>query len=233
MKYKYEIHCHTSETSRCSNLSGAELAEFYKDAGYNGIIVSDHFFNGNTTIPRNTGIAGDRKYSWEERVELFCMGYENAYRRGVEIGIDVFFSWEYSYLGADYLTYGLDKEWLLANSDIESLPITDYFKRVREAGAFIIHAHPFRQAEYISGIFLFPERTEAVEVINSSMSDIVNFRAKWYADNYNLINVAGSDTHYKNKTYLSAMVYGERLKDIKDFINKTRNKEFYFENIDL
>ena len=58
------------------------MAVKYKEEGYTGIIVTDHFFNGNTTVPRDL--------PWEERVELFCKGYENAKAKGDEIGLDVY-----------------------------------------------------------------------------------------------------------------------------------------------
>ena len=56
---RYETHSHTSETSRCSHISGAELAEFYKSLGYTGLFITDHFFNGNTTVPATSiGMSG-------------------------------------------------------------------------------------------------------------------------------------------------------------------------------
>ena len=51
--YKYEPHLHTKEASACAILTGAEQARLYKDLGYSGIIVTDHFFNGNTCIPKH------------------------------------------------------------------------------------------------------------------------------------------------------------------------------------
>ena len=39
----YETHLHTSEASACSIITGAEQARTYKEAGYSGIIVTDHF----------------------------------------------------------------------------------------------------------------------------------------------------------------------------------------------
>lgn len=70
MGYIYDTHVHTSESSACAKLSGSEQARNYKERGYTGIIITDHFFNGNTTVPQ--------KASWEERVTLFCKGYEEA-----------------------------------------------------------------------------------------------------------------------------------------------------------
>ena len=47
-RYLYETHMHTSEASACAGSTGAQMARAYKEAGYTGIIVTDHFFYGNT-----------------------------------------------------------------------------------------------------------------------------------------------------------------------------------------
>ena len=72
--FKYDTHIHTKEGSLCATASGSYQAEAYKDAGYTGIIITDHFFRGNTTIRRDL--------PWEERIDLFCKGYENAKAKG-------------------------------------------------------------------------------------------------------------------------------------------------------
>ena len=81
--YKYEMHCHTSETSRCGKVSAAEMVDFYKSMGYSGLVISDHFLNGNTVVPK--------ELPWEKRINQFCAGYEAAKKRGDEIGLPV--SW--------------------------------------------------------------------------------------------------------------------------------------------
>lgn len=43
VEYKYETHMHTSEGSACGASSGAEQVEAYYNAGYAGIIITDHF----------------------------------------------------------------------------------------------------------------------------------------------------------------------------------------------
>ena len=48
-RYLYETHMHTSEASACAGSTGAQMARAYKEAGYTGIIVTDHFFYGNTS----------------------------------------------------------------------------------------------------------------------------------------------------------------------------------------
>ena len=62
------------------------------------MVVTDHFFNGNTAI--------DRSLPWEEKVELYCRGYENAKEEGDKIGLDVFFGVEWAFHGDEFLLYG-------------------------------------------------------------------------------------------------------------------------------
>ena len=69
MSFLYETHLHTCQGSACGTSTGAEHARYYKEIGYQGIIVTDHFFHGNTAVPRNL--------PWKERVEWFCSGYED------------------------------------------------------------------------------------------------------------------------------------------------------------
>ena len=46
--FKYETHCHTNEASKCARWSGEECVKHYKRLGYDGIFVTDHFFNGSS-----------------------------------------------------------------------------------------------------------------------------------------------------------------------------------------
>ena len=47
-RYIYETHLHTSEGSACGHAKAVDIVHAYKDAGYTGIIITDHFFYGNT-----------------------------------------------------------------------------------------------------------------------------------------------------------------------------------------
>jgi hypothetical protein len=46
MGYRYETHLHTCQGSLCGRSTGAEHARFYKEAGYQGVIITDHFCGG-------------------------------------------------------------------------------------------------------------------------------------------------------------------------------------------
>ena len=208
--YKYEMHCHTQEGSRCGHLGGAEMVDFYKSMGYTGLVISDHFFNGNTTVPKDL--------PWEERVNLFFNGYETAKARGDEVGLDVFFAWENSYAGNDFLTYGLGREWLLKHPYCDALPVKQFLRLVRESGGYSVHAHPYRESGYIEMIRLLPREVDAVETINACRTDFENEMADIYATKYNLAKICGTDNHVGKRERLAALELEFRAKSLDDII---------------
>ena len=42
-QFKLDIHVHTSETSSCGQVSAQEAVRLYEQAGYDGIIITDHY----------------------------------------------------------------------------------------------------------------------------------------------------------------------------------------------
>jgi len=205
--YRYELHAHTKEVSRCSLISAVDLVRVYKDLGFHGVCITDHFLNGNTVV--------SRQLPWEEQVAAFCQGYELAYQEGKKLGIDVYFGWEYSYWGSDFLTFGLDKEWLLAHPEIMQMSLKQYCDFVRAQGGYIVHAHPFREDEWIEMIRLIPRHVDAVEVVNICRKDFENQMAYQYAQNYGLAMCAGSDNHEGKLPRLCGVELDHRVDSIQ------------------
>lgn len=209
------MHLHTSEISRCASILAKEQIRTYKNQGFTGVCVTDHFLNGNTSVPR--------ELSWKERITLFCKGFEAAKKEGEKCGVDVFFGWEYSYRGTDFLTYGLDKEWLLAHPEIMQMNTKDYCDFVRGQGGFVVQAHPFREARYIEMIRLLPRQVDGVEVLNANRTDFENERADEYADNYNLIKLAGSDNHTGRQPRLCGISSDIKFSSIQELISAVKS----------
>ena len=55
--YRYDLHVHTYEGSACARSLAADIADFYKAKGYDGIVITDHFWTGNTRVDRDLPIA--------------------------------------------------------------------------------------------------------------------------------------------------------------------------------
>jgi predicted metal-dependent phosphoesterase TrpH len=211
MGYLYETHCHTREVSACASASGEEQVRKYHAMGYSGVMITDHFFNGNTCV--------DRSKSWEEMCEQYCKGFENAKKAGDELGMTVMFGIEYTYHGTDFLIYGLDKDWLKAHPEIMDIKVPELSRLVHTDGGLFVHAHPFREADYIDTIRLFPHDVDAVEVYNAgNRSDAMNERAEYYAESYGLVMTSGSDAHHLSQEIYGGVATKRPVTGIEDYI---------------
>ena len=216
----YETHLHTRESSACGVSKGREYAKKYLDLGYTGIIVTDHFFRGNCAV--------DQRLPWETWVHKFCLGYENAREEGARRGLDVFFGWEETFDGDDYLVYGLDKEWLLGHPEAAYWTRKEQFQEVRRYGGCVVQAHPFRQHSHIHSIHLSTGCVDAVEAANAGNDDLSYDALAWaYAKKLGLPVTAGSDIHYAEDVR-SGVVLGvymeKRMETIGDYVAAIRNK---------
>lgn len=223
--YLYETHMHTKEGSACGRDNAADIVRAYKEAGYAGVIVTDHFYGGNTAI--------DRSLPWEEWVEAYCKGYEHALEEGNKIGIQVFFGWEQTYDGTDFLIYGLDKEWLKKHPELRTISIEEQYELVHNAGGMVIHAHPYRVAPYIKEIRLKPESVDGVEVINAAHGTFggkpyeknkIDDQAMEYALKYDFPKTAGSDMHSVHLVG-GGMAFSRKLENVQDYMKAIMARE--------
>lgn len=209
----YETHLHTSQASACASVTGAYHARQYKEQGYDGIIVTDHFFGGNTSVPY--------RLPWKERINRFCSGYEDAKKEGDRIGLKVFFGWEQAYDETEFLIYGLDKDWLLAHPEMEHWTVEEQFAQVDAAGGLVVQAHPFRNRYYINKIRLYPNHVHGIEGVNSGNAILDNQLAVAYAKQYQLTMTGGSDGHHE-KVLGGGTGFERELHSIEDYIREVK-----------
>jgi hypothetical protein len=226
MPHRYELHCHTAEGSKCSTVPAVDLIEMYKRNGYSGVFITDHF-SGMTTVPNET--------SWEDRVGFWYGIHTKAKQAGDKAGISVFPGMEYSPVpdvkhftggsGADFIILNISREWLLDNRDAFSGSSRDQLKKIRDAGGFVIHAHPFKEASYIEYMKLIPRSVDAVEVINAGCNDSENNNALGYARAYGLLEAAGSDCHNISRTVFAGLETEFLCRTPEDLVNAIINKK--------
>lgn len=211
--YRYETHMHTAPVSKCGRATVRESLEFYKELGYAGVFVTNHFIDGNINI--------DRTLPYEERINFYFSDYEEGLELSKEIGIDVFCGVEMSYGGTDFLIYGLDKQWYLEHPELEGMKKSHQLPLIMQSGALVIHAHPYREASYIDHIRLFPRHVHGVEIVNAAGPDFINQMAEHYADAYGLLHFAGSDNHTGSaRNKLAGMEFDTPLKNEHDFVTR-------------
>jgi predicted metal-dependent phosphoesterase TrpH len=214
LNYLYETHLHTVQASTCAISPGRDYIRRYKALGYTGIIITDHFYNGNSSISRHL--------PWRQWVDRFCRGYEEARNEGARHGLDVFFGWEETFDDDDYLIYGLDKAWLLEHPEAAHWTRREQYETVRQYGGCVVQAHPFRQHYYIRGIHLSTGCVDAVEVANAgNRSQSYDALALWYAERLGLPATAGSDIHSaddvrQGETF--GVYLDKKMKTIQDYV---------------
>ncbi|MDR0584215.1 MAG: PHP domain-containing protein [Treponema sp.] len=220
MSFLYETHLHTVRSSACANSRGFEYIHLYKERGYSGIIVTDHFYNGNTAVSRNL--------PWREWVNRFCRGYEEAREEGERQGLDVFFGWEETFDDCDdYLVYGLDKDWLLEHPEVRNWTRREQYLALRAAGGCVVQAHPFRQHSYIRRIILSTGCVDAVEAANAgNYEQSYDALAMRYARRLGLPATAGSDIH-ETRQFYDGEIFGvyleKKMNSIADYAEAIRN----------
>lgn len=172
-----------------------------------------------------------RSLPWKTRVELFCQGYYEALDEGKRCGLDVFFGWEETFDGDDYLVYGLSPEWLINHPEAEHWTHRQQYEEVHKAGGCVVQAHPFRSRDYIKMITLNKEYVDAVEVANAGNNKPADDAAALrYACTYGLYETCGSYIHYSGKgVWEAGQIYGmalkKRLSSEADYVRTILNRE--------
>lgn len=220
--YKYELHMHTKEGSACGKTSGADMVDFYIENGYAGMVVTDHFYHGNT--------APSRELPWKEFVEEYAKGYYSAKKAAEGKDFDVFFGVEIKGRGWDeYIILGPSPEWYADHPELRDAIGPDFLATVRNAGAFIIHAHPFRERIYMRDetIWLHPDEPDAIEVRNCGNLIEFDRRAYEYAHELGLPMTGGSDNHNASlpDPLLSGVSLPFRCESLSDLVNAIRNRQ--------
>ncbi|MCQ2588350.1 MAG: PHP domain-containing protein [Treponema sp.] len=235
MKYKYETHLHTSQGSACGSSMAEDYVYPYYEAGYSGFFVTDHFFGGNTAVPRDL--------DWTSRINLYCSGYEKALETAKKLNTEknilntpdefkVFFGIEQTFQGDDYLIYGLSKEWLLKHPEFERMNQTEVFEAVNMNNGLMIQAHPFRLRGYIQAIHIHPRDIHGIEILNAGNAPEENELAEHYAKIYNFPVTAGSDIHHVNKLIngdggipVTGMEFDKPLLNLQDYVERIKNHQ--------
>ena len=216
--FYYELHSHTDAASLCSLVEPEEYLEFYIDRGYSGMVVTDHFYHGNTAI--------DRHQPWDMFVDQFCEGYYRAKREGDKHGFTVLFGFEQKFCdGTDeYIVLGISPEWLKSHPEIRNMKRIPFFETIRKAGGFIIQAHPFRVRYYVSKIHLAMNYVDAIEVFNLGDFDEQSRQSYEYAKNLGLPMTAGTDIHsIKGRHEVGGLALDKKISTIEELIEEIKS----------
>ena len=215
--YLYETHLHTSPVSACGKATVRESLEYYKEAGYAGVFITNHFIDGN--FDREA-----RELAYEDKIKHYFSAIREGIEIGRQIGLSVFGGIELAQSWAHFLVYGIDEDWCLAHLDMDKVKKSELLPLLMEDGALVIQAHPFREVK--CEIALYPRHVHGVEIFNASRVEFENKLAAEYCKNYSLLPFAGSDNHKAGARRVFGGIATERpITDLEDFKNMVLSGE--------
>ncbi|MBQ5950913.1 MAG: PHP domain-containing protein [Lachnospiraceae bacterium] len=202
--YRYELHLHTMETSRCGHVRAADQVRTYHRLGYQGLCVTDHLHDTYLSLM-------DCHDDWNECVRRYLYGYHLAKEEGERLGMDIIFGVELRFPEneSDYLIYGIDEDWLYRNPFVCRMDHRSFFEKYGNE-VLIIHAHPFRNNDTV-----YYDCVHGLEVVNCNpRHDSRNHLALELAkQNPHLYRTVGSDAHRIGDEGRSALLSEVRIPD--------------------
>lgn len=206
--YRYDMHVHTMETSRCGYIKAPEIVATYKRLGYDGICITDHLHDLYISLM-------DCHDDWQACVDRFMYGYNEAKKAGEAIGLTVLFGIELRFPEneSDYLIYGVDEAWLRGNPYVCHMDHEAFFKRFG-GEVLIVHAHPYRNCDEV-----FYDCVHGLEIANcnprhDSRNDLALQLAR---KNPHLIRTCSSDMHRPGDEGRAAVLLPEPVYDSYEF----------------
>ena len=215
MYYRYETHCHCSECSACSRSTARELVRAYHAAGFQGLVLTDHFIHGNTAV--------DRSLPWEDQMTAFHRAFLEAKDEGNKLDFDVIFGIEHAYGdGKEVLLYGIDLAFLLRNPDIPHLTLDELTDRVHAWGGIVVQAHPYRNRAYVNmAVGPRADLVDGIEVHNVCNLPGEDRQALQLARTGAYILTSGGDIHSALDPRLGSagIALPYRIRDEKELVN--------------
>jgi len=203
-----DMHNHTNISSPCSVLYPEELIENAKIMGLDGICVTEHLTIEGATVAQDIG----RKMNFP----VF---------RGIEARSDL----------GDMLVFGYYK-------DIpDRIALENLCDSVHEAGGVVFAAHPYSSGgwnlynamqeldldldsdwDQIRGI----RGLDGIEIINGSIHDKTNKRAKNLAEQMNIYGIGGSDAHSLDMIARAATIFKKPIRTDAELVNALKTGDY-------
>ena len=155
--FKYEMHCH----SRCSG-GGDDIVNYIealRKKGFSGMVITNHFFRGDTKV--------DRTLNWAEFIDAYREDYEKGKKIAKLYDFDLLFGIEeHIGDGREVLVYGITPDFLYTHPEIKRADINDFVALVHKAGGLAHSSKDAGRAGIISNVRLRTEK-ELVSCLKS------------------------------------------------------------------
>ena len=134
--YQFDLHCHTKGVSKCGTVLPEEGARLYIEAGYSGVVITNHF-------NRYTFDVMPEGSSWDETMDFYLSGWKRfrdaaGERLTVLLGMEIRFDENEN----DYLVYGVTEELLRAHPEFLEMDAASFSALPGRRGCCFIRRIP-------------------------------------------------------------------------------------------
>jgi len=212
--FRYELHCHTRESSKCGRIPARDVVKRHRDAGYQGIVITDHFNEENFQL--------SPMKSWGKRVDRFLKGFRLAAEEGRRWDMDVFWGLELRFTGNDndYLVYGMTEELVKSSPYLNRTDIFQFMSFLGNRDDVLVYqAHPFR-----AGCKLVdPLVVQGLETYNGNpRHDSRNDLAAEVVQQKGLLALSGSDFHRPEDLATGGILLPRRIRTLSELVENLK-----------
>ena len=214
---KIDLHVHTSEISLCGHVSARDTVRLYKEAGYDAIVITNHF--------SADGIYHFAHQGRDDYFNAYYEGYELARQAGQDYGLTVLNGYELRFRRNvnDYLVYGMPDEVAKDYDRIFDMGPREFSQLANEYGFLFYQAHPFRGGMTV----VDPRNLFGIEVKNCNpRHDSRNDIAQHWAEKFSLHRIGGSDFHQTQDLGRGGIITDEKVENMADLVQVLKNDKY-------
>jgi len=213
--YKYELHCHTGRISLCGKVEPKKIVDLYKEKGYNGIVLTDHY--SPMTFWKNHLLAP------QKAMDFWLSAYhEMKEYAGEDFTILLGMELRHWFTVNDYLIYGTDEEIVRSLGNMLIVGEKKVYQIFHEKGCLVYQAHPFRPFIRRAS----PDVIDGIEIHNGHTSAPKNAQAKLWAEQLGKGVSSGSDFHELRDVARGGIITEEPIKTNEDLLRVLRSGAF-------
>lgn len=215
MEYKYELHCHTKTVSRCGRAEPKEIVKLYKEQGYSGIVVTDHY-SPLTFFMRSY-------FRPQSECEFYLSSYFEM-KKYETSDFSVMLGMELRHYASanDYLIYGLEEDWFRKQGNLMAVWECKMYQMMHEQGYLVYEAHPFRAGRTRCN----PKYIDGVEVYNGKTDKKLNDKAYEWAKRTGKLMVSGSDFHTPENLARGGIITERPIRNNAELLEVLKSRNF-------
>ena len=214
--FQLDTHVHTAETSACGRIFARDVVRLYKEAGYDGIVITDHYTKEFFEAPNTL--------SWNEKIDNYLSGYKKAVDEGSKLGLTILLGIELRFTEnpSDYLVYGITEEFLKEYPRLYELGVHKFRQLIEKEDILLFQAHPYRNGMVVAP----PDYLHGVEVFNgNARHNSRNEKAYRFAKEHGLMMSSGSDFHELEDLNSGGMIFKNNIKTSSELVKAFRNND--------